>query len=87
MRAHVEQQIDLIARGKAEKLAVVAHTLHQFAQVTSRLKWHDMTLQWATMRHDLEKLHAAVLLHTFERKLPNEQHHPAEICLLHGAHQ
>ena len=32
MRAHVEKQIDLIAHGKADKDAVVAHTLHQFAQ-------------------------------------------------------
>lgn len=32
MRAHVEKQIDLIAVGKADKEAVVAHTLHQFAQ-------------------------------------------------------
>ena len=28
----MEKQIDLIALGKAEKEAVVAHTLHQFAQ-------------------------------------------------------
>lgn len=32
VRAHVEKQIDLIAKGRAEKDAVVAHTLHQFAQ-------------------------------------------------------
>ena len=32
VRAHVEKQIDLVAAGKAEKEAVVAHLLHQFAQ-------------------------------------------------------
>ena len=32
VRAHVEQQIGLIAEGKAEKEAVVLHTLDQFAQ-------------------------------------------------------
>lgn len=32
VRAHVEKQIDLIAHGKADKDAVVAHTLHQFSQ-------------------------------------------------------
>jgi DNA topoisomerase-3 len=32
VRAHVEHQIDLIAHGKADKSAVVAHTLHAFAQ-------------------------------------------------------
>ena len=32
VRAHVEKQIGLIAEGKAEKEAVVLHTLHQFAQ-------------------------------------------------------
>ena len=31
VRAHVEKQIGLIAAGKAEKEAVVAHLLHQFA--------------------------------------------------------
>ena len=32
VRAHVEKQIGLIAEGKAEKEAVVLHTLDQFAQ-------------------------------------------------------
>ncbi len=32
VRAHVERQIGLIAEGKAEKEAVVLHTLDQFAQ-------------------------------------------------------
>ena len=32
VRAHVEKQIGLIAEGKAEKEAVVLHTLHQFAE-------------------------------------------------------
>lgn len=32
VRAHVEQQIALIAEGKAQKDAVVRHTLEQFRQ-------------------------------------------------------
>jgi DNA topoisomerase-3 len=32
VRAHVEQQINLIAEGKAQKDAVVRHTLEQFRQ-------------------------------------------------------
>jgi DNA topoisomerase IA len=32
VRAHVEQQIGLIAEGKAQKDAVVRHTLEQFRQ-------------------------------------------------------
>lgn len=32
VRSHVEQQLSLVAKGQADKAAVVAHTLRQFQQ-------------------------------------------------------
>ena len=49
MRAHVEQQINLIAQNKAEKDAVVIHTLQQFKEkfefFTSHIELMDSFFQ------------------------------------------
>ena len=43
VRSHVETQIGLIAKGQADKDAVVAHTLQQFSQISLKfLSYHEL---------------------------------------------